>query len=210
MQPRHRRPRTGRFAGRLVVVVLALVGAGATAAQADSLGGTDAGSVLVPPTVVAEGTASVLPRVVVPGTVLSPRPRPKAPSTVAPVKGYRLTGRFGNTSSLWRSAHTGLDFAAPSGKPIRAVAGGVVVSTGYDGSYGNKTVVRLNGGTELWYCHQSEIDVRPGQRVKAGQEIGAVGSTGNATGPHLHLEVRPRKDDPVDPDHWLDQRHVHV
>jgi murein DD-endopeptidase MepM/ murein hydrolase activator NlpD len=137
-----------------------------------------------------------------PGTVLRPSP----PLVVLPVAGYRLTGRFGDRSGLWSSVHTGLDFAAPSGTPIRSVAAGTVVSTGYDGRYGDKTVVRLAGGTELWFCHQSSVDVRLGQRVRAGQVIGAVGSTGNVTGPHLHLEVRPAPDAPVDPLAWL-RRH---
>ena len=75
----------------------------------------------------------------------------------------------------------------------------VVTSTGYEGSYGNKTVLTLEDGTELWYCHQSAISVTPGQHVRAGEVIGAIGSTGNVTGPHLHLEVRPGAGDPVDP-----------
>ena len=74
---------------------------------------------------------------------------------VLPVEGYHLTATFGQSSGLWSSTHTGLDFAAPEGTPIRAIANGVVSSTGYDGSYGNKTVVTLEDGTELWFCHQS-------------------------------------------------------
>ncbi|MEQ4524625.1 M23 family metallopeptidase, partial [Nocardioides kribbensis] len=69
----------------------------------------------------------------------------------------------------------------------------------YDGAYGNKTVLTLEDGTELWFCHQTSIDVSPGETVTAGQQIGTVGSTGNVTGPHLHLEVRPGGGDPVDP-----------
>jgi murein DD-endopeptidase MepM/ murein hydrolase activator NlpD len=118
---------------------------------------------------------------------------------VLPVSGYHLTARFGDSSGLWAHLHTGLDFAAPAGTPIHAVAGGVVKSTGYDGSYGNKTVVTLDDGTELWYCHQTSYIVTPGQRVHAGELIGYIGSTGNTTGPHLHLEVRPGGGDPVDP-----------
>ena len=102
-------------------------------------------------------------------------------------------------SGLWASVHTGLDFAAPTGTPIYAVAGGVITETGWDGSYGNKTVERLPDGTELWYAHQSSIGVKVGQQVLGGQTIGAVGSTGNTTGPHVHLEVRPGGGDPVDP-----------
>ncbi len=119
-----------------------------------------------------------------------------------PVSGYHLTGRFGDRSSLWSSGmHTGLDFAAPSGTPIRAVAAGVVRQVGWAGSYGYRTVVSVPGGGEAWYCHQSAVRVSAGQRVAVGQPIGAVGATGNVTGAHLHLEVRPRgeRGDPVDP-----------
>ena len=70
---------------------------------------------------------------------------------------------------------------------------------GYDGSYGNKTVITLDDGTELWFCHQSAFAVEDGDVVRAGEVIGYVGSTGNTTGSHLHLEVRPGAGDPVDP-----------
>ncbi|MFC6344776.1 M23 family metallopeptidase, partial [Nocardioides hankookensis] len=116
-----------------------------------------------------------------------------------PVSGYHLTARFGDYSGLWSHFHTGLDFAAPSGTEIHAVANGVVTSVGYDGAYGNKTVVTLDDGTELWYCHQTSYVVNVGDTVTGGQLIGYVGSTGNVTGPHLHLEVRPGGGDPVDP-----------
>ncbi len=118
---------------------------------------------------------------------------------VLPVSGYHLTARFGDYSGLWAHFHTGLDFAVGAGTPIHAVAGGVVTFVGYDGAYGNKTVVTLDDGTELWYCHQTSQSVSVGEKVAAGEEIGTVGSTGNVTGPHLHLEVRPGGGDPVDP-----------
>lgn len=117
---------------------------------------------------------------------------PLAPGT------YRLTARYGDYG-LWANYHTGLDFAGPYGSTIYAVAGGVVTSTGYDGAYGNKTVVTLENGTEIWYCHQSDVDVSVGDEVRSGDPIGNLGSTGNVTGPHLHLEVRPGGGDPVDP-----------
>ncbi len=116
-----------------------------------------------------------------------------------PVSGYHLTARFGDYSGLWSHYHTGLDFAAPSGTEIHAVANGVVTSVGYDGAYGNKTVITLDDGTELWYCHQTSYVVNVGDTVSGGDLIGYVGSTGNVTGPHLHLEVRPGGGDPVDP-----------
>jgi murein DD-endopeptidase MepM/ murein hydrolase activator NlpD len=142
---------------------------------------------------------------------LLPRVRLKAKPApwVLPVVGYHLTGRFGQVSGLWSSFHTGLDFAAPEGTAIHSIAPGVVVSTAYDGAYGNKTVVRLDDGTVLWYCHQSEFGVDPGQRVKPGDLIGYVGSTGNTTGPHLHLEVHPHGGDAIDPETWLPEHHLH-
>ena len=118
---------------------------------------------------------------------------------VLPLSGYRLTATFGMSSGLWSSTHTGLDFAAPSGTPLHAIAGGVVTSTGYDGAYGNKTVITLEDGTEVWYCHQTSYLVNTGDTVSAGEVIGSVGSTGNVTGPHLHLEIRPSADSPIDP-----------
>ena len=117
---------------------------------------------------------------------------------VLPLGGYRLTAEFGDYG-LWANYHTGLDFAAPSGTPLVAMANGVITSVGYDGAYGNKTVLTLDDGTELWYCHQTSTSVTEGDVVKPGQVIGSVGSTGNVTGPHLHLEVRPGAGDPVDP-----------
>jgi murein DD-endopeptidase MepM/ murein hydrolase activator NlpD len=117
---------------------------------------------------------------------------------VLPVDGYHLTATFGEWG-LWSSYHTGLDFAADYGAPIKAMAGGEVTEVGYDGSYGNKVVVTLDDGTELWFCHMSGFATSTGDVVRAGDVIGYLGNTGNTTGPHLHLEVRPGAGDPVDP-----------
>ncbi len=118
---------------------------------------------------------------------------------VLPLVGYRLTATFGQSSYLWSTVHTGLDFSAPYGTEIVAIANGTITSTGYDGSYGEKTVLTLDDGTEIWYCHQSAYQVSVGDRVTGGQAIGNVGSTGNSTGNHLHLEVRPGGGDPINP-----------
>ena len=135
------------------------------------------------------------------------RLKEKPPPLVLPLTGYHLTARFGATG-LWSSSHTGLDFAADEGTPLRAIAPGTVVSSSYDGAFGEKTILRLDDGTELWYCHQSGSDVGAGERVQAGQVIGYVGSTGNVTGPHLHLEVH-RGDGPSDPESWLAEHDLH-
>jgi murein DD-endopeptidase MepM/ murein hydrolase activator NlpD len=115
-----------------------------------------------------------------------------------PLEPVVLTARFGQYG-LWSSYHTGLDFNGNTGDEIHAIANGVVISASYDGSYGNKTVVQLEDGTELWYCHQNAFGVSVGDTVRAGEIIGQVGSTGHVTGSHLHVEVRPGGGDPVDP-----------
>jgi len=116
-----------------------------------------------------------------------------------PVGTFRMSDSFGQCSYLWANCHTGEDFSAPSGTPILAVATGVITEAGYEGSYGYKTVITHEDGTETWYAHQTQILVAVGETVRAGEQIGTVGSTGNSTGPHLHLEVRPGGGDPVDP-----------
>jgi murein DD-endopeptidase MepM/ murein hydrolase activator NlpD len=117
---------------------------------------------------------------------------------VLPLASYQITATFGQYG-LWASYHTGLDFNGNTGDPIMAIANGTVTSTGYDGAYGNKTVVTLDDGTEIWYCHQTAIYVSVGERVNGSEVIGTVGATGNVTGSHLHLEVRPGAAGPVDP-----------
>lgn len=125
---------------------------------------------------------------------------------VVPVSPYDITATFGAGGGLWSSSHTGLDFAAAEGSPVGSTAAGEVTSTGYDGAYGNKVVVTHDDGTQTWYCHLSSISVWAGQSVGPGTTVGTVGSTGNSTGPHLHLEVRPGGGDPVDPYSYLQAR----
>ncbi len=117
---------------------------------------------------------------------------------VVPILHYRLTAGFGDVSGLWSTAHTGQDFAAPSGTPVRAVARGRIISASWDGPYGLKIVVEHPDGTITWYAHLSSARLTSGD-VQAGDVIGAVGSTGNVTGPHLHFEVRPGGGEPVSP-----------
>ncbi|HVE53713.1 MAG TPA: M23 family metallopeptidase, partial [Ramlibacter sp.] len=88
--------------------------------------------------------------------------------------------------------HAGVDFAAPTGTPIYAAAGGVVTSAEMNAVYGNTVEVDHGNGNTTLYAHLSRIDVRKGQTVERGQRIGAVGSTGWATGPHLHFEFKER------------------
>lgn len=91
----------------------------------------------------------------------------------------------------WR-AHTGVDYGAPTGAPVRTVGDGVVSFAGGQNGYGNTIEVDHGNGNSTLYAHLSRIEVRRGQRVERGQRIGAVGSTGWATGPHLHFEFKER------------------
>lgn len=106
-----------------------------------------------------------------------------------PISGT-ITSRYGVSSSLRRSTHTGLDIAAPTGTEIKVVADGTVTSASYSGAYGNLVKVDHGNGIETWYAHTSKMYVSVGQQVSAGEVIATVGSTGNSTGAHLHLEIR--------------------
>ncbi|MFF2331629.1 MULTISPECIES: M23 family metallopeptidase [unclassified Streptomyces] len=127
-----------------------------------------------------------------------------AASYAIPTSSYTITSTFGQAGSMWSSGyHTGLDFAAPTGTPIKAIHTGTITSAGWSGSYGYRTVLELEDGTELWFCHQSSIGVSVGQKVTTGDTIGRVGATGNVTGPHLHLEVHTPDGTGIDPMAWL-------
>ncbi|AKN70797.1 MULTISPECIES: M23 family metallopeptidase [Streptomyces] len=122
-----------------------------------------------------------------------------------PTSSYTITSTYGQAGSMWSSGHhTGLDFAAPTGTLIKAVHSGTITEAGWAGAYGYRTILTLDDGTEIWYCHQSSISASVGQKVSTGEVIGRVGATGNVTGPHLHLEVHPDgQAGGVDPMAWL-------
>ncbi len=114
-----------------------------------------------------------------------------------PVDGARLTSGFGTRKHPilgYSAMHKGVDFGAPQGTPIQAAGDGTIEFSGRNGSYGNYIRIRHNSEYASAYAHLSRIakDVRPGQRVRQGQVIGYVGSTGRSTGPHLHYEVMRR------------------
>ncbi|MCX2922052.1 M23 family metallopeptidase [Streptomyces sp. NEAU-W12] len=129
-----------------------------------------------------------------------------------PTSSYTISSTFGQAGAYWSSGqHTGLDFAAPTGTLIKAVHTGTITSAGWDGSYGYKTVLTLDDGTEIWYAHQSSISVSVGQQVNTGDVIGRVGSTGNSTGAHLHLEVHPAGSaSGIDPMAWMQSKGLTV
>jgi murein DD-endopeptidase MepM/ murein hydrolase activator NlpD len=89
----------------------------------------------------------------------------------------------------WRR-HLGVDYAAPSGTPVRSVGDGTVEFAGWQNGYGNVVQIRHDGARETLYAHLSRIDVRRGEKIEQGEKIGAVGATGWATGAHLHFEFR--------------------
>jgi murein DD-endopeptidase MepM/ murein hydrolase activator NlpD len=116
-----------------------------------------------------------------------------------------FTSGFGVRSDpfLGRPAmHTGLDFRAQMGDPVRATANGKVASSGWAGGYGRMVEIDHGNGLSTRYGHLSEISVKVGDVIKIGQVIGAVGSTGRSTGPHLHYETRI-DGDAVDPQKFL-------
>ena len=108
---------------------------------------------------------------------------------IRPISG-KITSRFGAKSSIRSSDHTGLDIAAPKGTVIKAAASGTVTFSGRKGSYGYMTAISHGNGVETWYAHCSKLYLSAGSTVEQGQAIAEVGSTGNSTGSHLHLEVR--------------------
>lgn len=107
-------------------------------------------------------------------------------SLITPVNGI-ISCRYGQQRGYY---HTGLDIATKQGTPIKVVADGTVTYAAYHYSYGNLLIVNHANGVQTYYAHCSKLYVGVGQKVSQGQTIAAIGSTGNSTGPHLHLEIR--------------------
>ena len=108
---------------------------------------------------------------------------------IKPISGI-ITSRYGSISSVRSGAHTGLDIATKLGTPIKAAASGTITFSGYKGSLGYLIIINHGNGVETYYGHCSKLYYQAGTYVQQGQAIAAVGSTGNSTGPHLHLEIR--------------------
>lgn len=111
----------------------------------------------------------------------------------APLKYGHVTSRFGNRRHpvlQYTRAHQGVDYGAPVGTPVWAVADGVVAQAGGNGDCGSSVTLRHRNGFDTVYCHLSRVMVAAGARVSQKQVIGAVGRTGLATGPHLHYAVK--------------------
>ena len=108
---------------------------------------------------------------------------------VVPVTG-RITSRFGAVESIRDHTHKGIDIAATRGTPILATASGKVSFAGWSSGYGYLVKIDHGSGVETYYGHCSKLYVSAGDTVEAGEQIAAVGSTGNSTGNHLHFEIR--------------------
>ena len=104
----------------------------------------------------------------------------------------------------YKSCHTGIDIRGATGTPVRAAHSGTVINNSSGGAYGNATLISGAGGLATFYAHLSRIDVKEGDRVKEGEVVGAVGTTGWVTGPHLHFEVH-LSGTPYDPLGWFGQ-----
>jgi murein DD-endopeptidase MepM/ murein hydrolase activator NlpD len=125
------------------------------------------------------------------------------PST-KPVQGW-YTSRFGYRVSPYTDKpmmHEGLDIAAAPGTPVFATADGTITFAGYDPGYGKLVIIDHGYGVETRYGHNSEIHATVGQKIRHGDRIAAVGSTGRSTGPHLHYEVRVNGQ-PIDPINYI-------
>ncbi len=124
---------------------------------------------------------------------------------MTPLPGQQVTSSFGyRTDPLLgtKAFHSGMDFRGPTGLAVKASAAGIVIHAGISGGYGNMIEIKHASGWTSRYGHLSQIRVQEGDTVKAGDTIGAVGSTGRSTGPHLHFEVR-KEDNAHDPAPFL-------
>jgi murein DD-endopeptidase MepM/ murein hydrolase activator NlpD len=117
-------------------------------------------------------------------------PAPRAPATLSFPMAAALGDRFGPRGDRF---HSGIDLLAATGTPVRAAGAGTVTFAGWNpGGYGNLVVIDHANGVSSWYAHLSRIDVTSGAAVTTATQVAQVGATGNATGPHLHFEVRLR------------------
>ena len=176
------------------IAAAALIAGGAPAAQAETR--TD-----VSPLTIAALTAGPFARStdhlaardeLAPPVSSIRRAKPRTKPWAYPVReGTPISGTFGEVGTYWPGGHAGIDFDGDEGDPIFAAIGGrVIYATFNSGGYGNLVMIRRGDGTVVRYAHLSRIEVDKGDRIRAGERIGRMGATGQATGAHLHLEVR--------------------
>ena len=132
-------------------------------------------------------------------SLISPEQPSSSSTTVKPLRSFVVTSPYGSRENDGKTEfHKGADLAAEDGSKIYAVYDGEVMTAETDASYGSYIVLRHSDGTETLYAHCSQLLVRKGDKVSAGQEIAVIGSTGDADGTHLHFELH-RDGKPVDP-----------
>lgn len=127
-------------------------------------------------------------------------------------RSFRVSAAYGVRGDWLAGHHTGIDLAVPQGTPVYAVGAGVVLVAGWSGAYGNAVTVRMPDDHYSLVAHLSRVSVRVGAEVRAGTLLGKSGATGRATGPHLHLEVRARREygSDIDPVKYLAGRGVQL
>ncbi|MET9658877.1 peptidoglycan DD-metalloendopeptidase family protein [Streptomyces sp. NPDC006510] len=154
-----------------------------------------------------------------PAKSVTAAPETKAPAARSTASGYahpvpgNHTTNYRASGSNWSSgSHTGIDFPVATGTSVKAITSGTVVTAGWGGAYGNQVVIRHADGHYSQYGHMSSLSVSAGQAVSAGQQVGLSGATGNATGPHLHFEVRtgPGYGSDIDPIAFLASHGIYV
>ncbi|MCX4768359.1 Glycyl-glycine endopeptidase ALE-1 precursor [Streptomyces sp. ADI92-24] len=131
---------------------------------------------------------------------------------VHPVPGSHTTAYRASGANWSSGSHTGIDFPVSTGTSVKAITSGTVVTAGWGGAYGNEVVIKHADGHYSQYGHMSSLSVSAGQTVTAGQQVGLSGATGNATGPHLHFEIRtgPAYGSDIDPIAYLASHGINV
>lgn len=130
-----------------------------------------------------------------------------ADGTVAKPAEGTFTSGFG---PRWGTFHNGIDIANAEGTPILAVLDGTVIDSGPASGYGNWIRIKHDNGAMSIYGHMSSLNVSPGERVTAGQHIAGMGNLGFSTGTHLHFEIHPDGNTPVDPIAWFAERGINI
>jgi hypothetical protein len=138
----------------------------------------------------------------------APQPPPVLIAFADPVPGRVIVSPFGLRQMPWEEGgrlHAGVDISAGLGEPVLAAADGVVTEAGASSTYGRYVAIRHAEGLTTFYAHMGAVEprMRPGLALRAGETVGKVGSSGTSTGPHLHFEIRDRRDRPLNPSLFL-------
>ena len=204
MAPRFARTAALTIGGGLVLSAVGMTGASAT----------EAGNVTTQKPVIAQSTlwttlddvaraeSGQTPPAAVESTYASAG---TANGQVVPLAEYKVGHLYGVVSPVHTGGvHSGVDLSAPQGTPIYAVEDGKVVAAEWQGAAGKAVTIKTSDRHLVLYGHMSSMSVDKGDKVETGEKIGQVGSTGNSTGPHLHLGVTKPNGSLMDPLVWMD------